>query len=103
VSFEYDENVITFGMSSDDLVRGLDDFLGNAVSRIHGPGREQYERPSDIPGRVYQAFELMTPREILRMAREEVQDLGVYAAMTDIRLARLERALEVNEVIGDAR
>jgi hypothetical protein len=102
VSFEYSEDVITFGMSCDELAMGLGEFMREATARVYGPGRDQYERPRDTKG-VYQAFELMTPRELLQMAREEVQDLGVYAAMLDIRLARMARAFEINDTIGDAR
>ena len=102
MSIEYPADVINFGMSSADLAYGLGIFLNASVARVFGPGREQYEKRRDNGG-VFQAFEEMTPRQILKMAREEVQDLGAYAAMTDIRLARLERAFEVNDVIGDAR
>jgi hypothetical protein len=92
---------MSFGMSAQDLASGFDEFYGQALARIHGPGREQYERRRDNGG-VFQKFEQMTPLELLQMAREEVQDLGVYAAMLDIRLARLQAALQ-NNVIGDAR
>jgi hypothetical protein len=102
VTIKYPAEVINFGMSTEDLAYGMGFFLTAAVHRIAGPGREQYEKRRDNGG-VFQAFEQMTPREIVRMAREEVQDLGVYACMTDIRLARLEKALEVNDTIGDAR
>jgi hypothetical protein len=101
VTVEY-EYATKFGMTGNELVFAYDEFMEHCFARIQGPGREQYEKRRDNGG-VFQAFEEMTPREILRMAREEVQDLGVYACMTDIRLARLEKALEVNDTIGDAR
>lgn len=99
---DYSEGVITFGMTCDDLSAGLGEFYYAATSRICGPGRVEYEQ-RDKNGNPFQAFEQMTPRELLQMAREEVQDLGVYAAMLDIRLARMDAALKANEVIGDAR
>jgi hypothetical protein len=89
-------------MSSVDLADGVHDFITECMKRIHGPGREQYEKRRDNGG-VFQAFEQMTPLEILQAAREEVQDLGVYAAMLDIRLARLTAAFKANDTIGDAR
>jgi hypothetical protein len=102
VSPNYPEKVITFGMTSAELAQGVQWFLAAALQRVAGTGREQYEKRRDNGG-VYQAFEEMTPRELLQMAREEVQDLGVYAAMLDIRLARMQRAFEANSTIGDAR
>lgn len=102
MSIEYPADVINFGLSSADLAYGMGVFVNAVAHRIAGPGREQYEKRRDNGG-VFQSFEQMTPREIVRMAREEVQDLGAYALMTDIRLARLERALKVNDAIGDAR
>lgn len=102
MSFEYPQEVITFGMTSADLAYGLGTFLNAAVARIAGTGREQYEK-RDRNGKPFQAFEQMTPLELLQMAREEVQDLGVYAAMLDIRLARLTAAFLANDTIGDAR
>lgn len=102
MSVKYSDEVMTFGMSSVDLADGVHDFVTECMKRIHGPGREQYEKRG-ITGKPFQAFELMTPLELLQMAREEVQDQAVYCAMLDIRLARLTAAFEANEVIGDAR
>lgn len=102
MSFEYPADVMDFGMSAGELEWGVRMFVGHAVDRVYGPGREQYEKRR-AGGGVFQAFEEMTPLELLQMAREEVQDLGVYAAMLDIRLARLTAAFEANQTIGDAR
>lgn len=103
MSVRYSDDVLEFGLSADELSEGVLKFLAACIGRVQGPGREQYERPRDGHRGVYQAFEHMTPLELVQMAREEVQDLGVYAAMTDIRLARLQAALKHNDVIGDAR
>jgi hypothetical protein len=90
-----------FGISSSDLGLAVNVFLFGAVERISGTGAEQYER-RDKNGHPFQEFEQMTPLELVKAAREEVQDLGVYAAMTDLRLARLQAAL-TGTVVGDAR
>jgi hypothetical protein len=102
VSVEYDERTMAFGISSDELVWGFASFMNAAASRIYGTGSDQYEK-RDKDGKPFQAFEEMTPLELLQMAREEVQDLGVYAAMLDIRLARLTAAFVANATVGDAR
>lgn len=102
MSVAYPNEVIEFGMSSAELAYGLGTFLQAATARVLSTGRQQYEK-RDKNGKPFQSFEEMAPLELLQMAREEVQDLGVYAAMTDIRLARLEKALKANDAIGDAR
>jgi hypothetical protein len=91
-----------FGLSAKELAYAVAAFLEGAMSRVRGTGREQYELRA-YNGEPYQAFEEMTPVELLVMAREEVQDLGVYAAMLDLRLARLQAKFEANAVVGDAR
>jgi hypothetical protein len=101
VSVIYPPGLMKFGMAAGELEWGVRMFISAAVDRVHGTGRDQYEKRRDNGG-VYQAFEEMTPLELLQMAREEVQDLGVYAAMLDIRLARLQAAL-TGTVVGDAR
>jgi hypothetical protein len=101
VSVIYPPGLMKFGISSSDLGLAVNVFLFGAVERIAGTGAEQYER-RDKNGDPFQAFEEMTPLELIKMAREEVQDLGVYAAMTDLRLARLQAAL-LGTVVGDAR
>jgi hypothetical protein len=90
-----------FGITSDELTEAVDVFLYGAEERVRTTGAEQYEK-RDKDGKPFQAFEQMTPLELVRAAREEVQDLGVYAAMGDLRLARLEAAL-AGTVVGDAR
>jgi hypothetical protein len=90
-----------FGISSSDLGLAVNVFLFGAVERISGTGAEQYEK-RDKNGNPFQEFEQMTPLELVKAAREEVQDLGVYAAMTDLRLARLQASL-TGTVVGDAR
>jgi hypothetical protein len=67
---------------------------------VAGAGRDQYEK-QDANGRTFQSFEEMPPLDLLVMAREEVQDLGVYAAMLDLRLARLQAVFEATD--GAAR
>ncbi|WP_144121145.1 hypothetical protein [Catellatospora sichuanensis] len=80
------------GMTSAQLAEYTDGFIRAAMARVNGVGSEQYETPEG------QRFERMSPVQILEMAREEAQDLAVYAAMTDIRIARLIDALEAKNV-----
>lgn len=75
------------GMSSKDLADYVGDFIRAAQARVNGVGDEQYSIPEG------QKFEGMTPNELIQMAREEAQDLAAYAAMMDIRLARMAEKL----------
>jgi hypothetical protein len=101
MSITYPPDLMNFGISSSELGLAVNVFLYGAVQRVAGVGAEQYEK-RDKNGDPFQAFEEMTPFELVTMAREEVQDLGVYAAMTDLRLARLQASLK-GTVVGDAR
>jgi hypothetical protein len=101
VSVEYPSKLMRFGLSSEELVQAVDRFMWGAANRVLGTGAEQYEK-LDKNGQPFQAFEEMTPRQLLTMAREEVQDLGVYAAMLDLRLARLLAQFTLSPA-GDAR
>ncbi|MEU8780034.1 hypothetical protein [Streptomyces sp. NPDC048637] len=74
-------------MTSDELADEVGHFIRQCRGRILGIGAEQYEEG----GR--QKFETMPLVELVVYAREEAQDLAVYAAMLDIRLKRLEEAL----------
>lgn len=74
-------------MTSDELAGRFKDFIGKCAARILTVGKSQY----DFDG--VQKFEGMPILELLEMAREEAQDLAVYAAMLDIRFARLEAKL----------
>ncbi|MEU8086366.1 hypothetical protein AB0B57_22495 [Micromonospora sp. NPDC049101] len=79
------------GMSPDDLAAYVGNFVQAAQTRILGVGADQYARG----GR--QLFEDMTATALIDMAREEAQDLAVYAAMVDIRLARMAEAFKRQE------
>jgi hypothetical protein len=74
-------------MTSEELADEVSHFIGECRGRILGIGAEQYEEPDG------QKFEKMPLVELVVYAREEAQDLAVYAAMLDIRLKRLEDAL----------
>ncbi|MBK3559287.1 hypothetical protein JHN55_22730 [Streptomyces sp. MBT56] len=74
-------------MTSEELADNFGHFMRACRGRILGVGAEQYE---DDNG---QKFETMPLVELVVYAREEAQDLAVYAAMLDIRLKRLEDAL----------
>lgn len=86
-----------YGMTSQQLADYVQQFITAAQSRVTGVGHDQYGR-SGPDGKPRQLFEDMTPGQILRMAREEAQDLAVYAAMLDIRLARIGEALNAKGV-----
>jgi hypothetical protein len=74
-------------MTSEELADEVGHFIEECRGRILGIGAEQYEEPDG------QKFEKMPLVELVVYAREEAQDLAVYAAMLDIRLKRLEDAL----------
>lgn len=78
----------TFGMSSKDLADAVENTIRETRKRVEGVGDAQYSTDKG------QKFEGLKVSELLRMAREEAQDLVVYAVMTDIRLARIEAAIE---------
>ena len=101
MSINYPSGVTAFGLSAEVLAEAVDMFMEGAARRVLGPGRQQYEK-RDKDGHTFQSFEEMTPLELLQMAREEVQDLGVYAAMLDLRLARLQYAFAAHPA-GDSR
>jgi hypothetical protein len=75
-------------MTSEELADEVSHFIGECRGRILGVGAEQYDE-----GNGQQKFEIMPLVELVVYAREEAQDLAVYAAMLDIRLKRLEDAL----------
>jgi hypothetical protein len=70
-------------MTSEELADEVGHFIAECRGRILGIGAEQYEEQDG------QKFEKMPFPELLQYAREEAQDLAVYAAMLDIRLRRL--------------
>ncbi|MER7445014.1 hypothetical protein [Micromonospora avicenniae] len=84
--------VVPEGVSPDDLADYLTRFVNAARSRVLGVGAEQYATGER------QLFETLTPAQLIDMAREEAQDLAVYAAMMDIRLARLGEALKAKGI-----
>lgn len=75
-------------MTSEELADNFGHFMRACRGRILGVGAEQYE---DDNGN--QKFETMPLTELVAYAREEAQDLAVYAAMLDIGLKRFEDTL----------
>lgn len=75
-------------MTSEELADEVSDFIRACRGRVLGVGAEQYDEGDS------QTFERMPLAGLIQYAREEVQDLAVYAVMVDIRLKRLEAALE---------
>ena len=76
-----------FGMSSEDLARYVGEFIARTTRRVVGVGKDQYDEGS------FQKFEGMSIPELLDMLQEELQDVAVYAAMTDILIQRYRNAL----------
>ncbi|WP_326827335.1 hypothetical protein [Streptomyces sp. NBC_01751] len=74
-------------MTPNELAEYTTDFIGECQARILGIGAEQYSKGDR------QKFEDMPLLDLLQYAREEAQDLAVYAAMLDIRFSRLEGLL----------
>jgi hypothetical protein len=77
-------------VSPEELADEVGHFIRQCRGRILGIGAEQY---SEAEG---QKFETMPLIELIQYAREEAQDLAVYAAMIDIRLSRFENALRAH-------
>lgn len=75
-------------MTSDQLADYVTDYINECRGRILGVGKDQYEVSEGV-----QKFEVMPLRDLITFAREEAQDLAVYAAMVDVRLSRLEELL----------
>ncbi|MFF0481081.1 hypothetical protein [Streptomyces sp. NPDC004435] len=80
-------------MTSEELADEVGHFIRQCRGRILGIGADQYQEPD---GR--QKFETMPLVELVIYAREEAQDLAVYAAMLDIRLKKLEDALREKDI-----
>ena len=74
-------------MTSDELARRVEETIRACRERVLGVGHDQYADGDR------QAFERMSPLKLIEMAREEVQDLTVYAVMTDIQLQKIEEML----------
>ncbi|MGW0920413.1 hypothetical protein ACWD3J_15510 [Streptomyces sp. NPDC002755] len=77
-------------MTSEELADEVGHFIRQCRGRILGIGAEQYEEAEG------QKFETMPLLDLIQYAREEAQDLAVYAAMIDIRLSRFEDALRAH-------
>ncbi|MDG9711132.1 MULTISPECIES: hypothetical protein [Streptomyces] len=75
-------------MTPEQLADSFGHFLRACRQRVLGVGAEQYSEGEK------QKFETMPLPELVAWAREEAQDLGVYAAMVDIRLQRLEAVVK---------
>jgi hypothetical protein len=74
-------------VSPEELSARFHHFMGECTHRILTVGAEQYSEGDT------QKFETMPLLGLVQYAREEAQDLAVYAAMLDIRLSRLEAML----------
>ncbi|MEU3618821.1 hypothetical protein ABZ725_41840 [Streptomyces sp. NPDC006872] len=79
-------------MSPYELRGRFMDFMGQCTNRILTVGAEQYSDGDT------QKFETMPILGLVQYAREEAQDLAVYAAMLDIRLSRLEALLRSHPI-----
>jgi hypothetical protein len=80
-------DVLRYGMTPEQLGEGFTAFIRRAYRRIVTVGREYSNGES-------QQFEDMPVRELVVMALEEAEDLGVYAGMLHIRLQRMLNAID---------
>lgn len=77
-----------FGVSPEELADYVGDYIEACRNRVLTVGAEQYSEGDS------QKFEKMPILELIQYGREEAQDLAVYAAMIDIRLARMAEKLK---------
>jgi hypothetical protein len=75
-------------MKSDKLAEYVEDQIVRVYDRILGVGQEQYGQEED------QLFETMPLDKLFEFAREELDDIIVYAVMLKIRLDRMEAVLD---------
>jgi len=80
-------------MDSAELGDYVEEQIERLWQRIMGPGQEQYGQDE------HQLFETMPLETLFEYAREELDDIIVYAVMTQIRLNRMEEVLR--ERIGE--
>lgn len=75
-------------MTSEELADIVTDEVGRLTERIMGIGAEQYAEEGKP-----QKFETMSLDGLFEYAREELDDIIVYAVMLRIRLDRAEQAI----------
>lgn len=80
-------------MRSDELGNEVEDQIARLWTRIMGVGQEQYEGEDGV-----QKFETMSLEGLFEYAREELDDIIVYAVMLRIRLNRAEQAVNTTGV-----
>ena len=74
-------------MTSEELAEFVTGEVERLRTRIMGVGKDQYEDGDE------QLFETMPLEQLFEYAREELDDIVVYALMTKIRLNRLEQQI----------
>jgi hypothetical protein len=88
------DKVAEFGMSSDELAQYCAEYIASCVSRIQGVGHDQYYDGG------HQKFEIMELDDLLMGLREELMDVSNYAAFLDIRMRRIQEALQSVDDLG---
>lgn len=78
-SQELSKEVVTF------VAEGVLRYLSEATDRVTGIGEMQYQLEENL-----QKFEKMNLDDLFDYAKEELQDVAVYATMLHIRLERLK-------------
>lgn len=83
-------------MTSEQLRDYVSDLVLACGTRITGPGNEQYSKIVD--GEPVQLVEQLPLADICQWAREELQDLIVYAAALHLRFERLEDSITTHKI-----
>jgi NTP pyrophosphatase (non-canonical NTP hydrolase) len=86
--------VAQFGMSSEELAQYCADYIVACVARVKGVGNDQYSEGG------HQKFEVMELDDLIEYLREELMDVSNYAAMLDIRMRRIQEALQEVDDLG---
>lgn len=89
-----EQRVAEFGMSSEELAAYCAEYIVACISRIKGVGNDQYSEGG------HQKFEVMELEDLIDYLREELMDVGNYAAMLDIRMRRIKEALQEVDDLG---
>lgn len=89
-----ENEVAKFGMSSEELAQYCADYIVACVARVKGVGNDQYSEGG------HQKFEVMELDDLIEYLREELMDVSNYAAMLDIRMRRIQEALQEVDDLG---
>lgn len=81
-------DILKLGMTPDQLAAAVHGVMLFCMSRVKGPGQEQYSNGS------IQKFEVMDLEELIEYQLEEIADDINYAIFRFIRLRRIQEAMK---------